>query len=415
MHSSTQTPLSITTAARRVGVARSTLLYYERIGLIRPPRRTDNGYRSYSAADLERLTLLRQLQEIGFTLDECRRWLDGELAPEIVERRIAALDARIGELQAARCLLRAVQVRLVPAVSRPEMLADDPSASTASRSSHTRFAQRAGDAHVRFLTRLGYAEKDARHLHWTSRDMSTHDDYMSAFFHIFERMRRQGPGSPATTLRAFTRICREAVPARILDLGCGSGASALVLAEHCGARVIALDNHAPFLERLRERAQAGGLTNIETRCASMLAPGFPPGSFDLLWAEGSAYIIGFAHALASWRPLVTPGGHVFVSDAVWRTGHPSPECRQYWQQEYADMTTLNERARQAEALGYTVIDRFHFPESDWAAYVDDLDGRLAEAVAQLGEQPAFADLRREVENFRLFGSEYGYGGLILRA
>lgn len=68
---------SISETARRVGVARSTLLYYERIGLVTPERHPDNGYRRYGEEAVARLIALRQLQRAGLTLQECRQCFGG--------------------------------------------------------------------------------------------------------------------------------------------------------------------------------------------------------------------------------------------------------------------------------------------------------------------------------------------------
>ena len=61
----------ISELAELVGLSRSTLLYYGKLGLIEA-QRTSNGYRSYSERDLQRVRLLQQLQAGGLTLKECQ-------------------------------------------------------------------------------------------------------------------------------------------------------------------------------------------------------------------------------------------------------------------------------------------------------------------------------------------------------
>lgn len=56
--------------ARRAGVRRETLRYYERRGLLKPARRTSSGYRLYGRDSEERLRFIRRAQSFGFTLDE---------------------------------------------------------------------------------------------------------------------------------------------------------------------------------------------------------------------------------------------------------------------------------------------------------------------------------------------------------
>ena len=61
--------------ARLYGVGTDTLRYYERLGLIRP-RRGENGYRLYSLRDIYRLTIIRDLRQLGFSTDRISAYLD---------------------------------------------------------------------------------------------------------------------------------------------------------------------------------------------------------------------------------------------------------------------------------------------------------------------------------------------------
>lgn len=64
--------LRIGQLARRAGVNIQTIRFYEREGLLAPPARTASGYRAYSAADLERVRVIRVCQSIGFTLKDVK-------------------------------------------------------------------------------------------------------------------------------------------------------------------------------------------------------------------------------------------------------------------------------------------------------------------------------------------------------
>ncbi len=96
-------------AAADVGV--ETVRFYQRRGLIETPRRID-GIRRYGAAELARLRFIRQAQTAGFTLEEIRRLLaldsgeDREEARAMATKRLAALDARMQDLQRARASLQ---------------------------------------------------------------------------------------------------------------------------------------------------------------------------------------------------------------------------------------------------------------------------------------------------------------------
>ncbi|BBI65696.1 hypothetical protein HSBAA_PA_2990 (plasmid) [Vreelandella sulfidaeris] len=73
-------PLRRGELARRAGCNIETVRYYERIGLMPNPPRSENGFRSYEERHLTRLTFIRRARELGFTLEEVQdllRLVDG--------------------------------------------------------------------------------------------------------------------------------------------------------------------------------------------------------------------------------------------------------------------------------------------------------------------------------------------------
>ena len=99
--------------ASDAGVSPETLRYYERVGVLREPRRNELGQRRYPPAILGELRLLKAAQTAGFSLSEIARLL--ELTRQdpipcrdmcgIVEEQLARLDAQIRELSDARTRL----------------------------------------------------------------------------------------------------------------------------------------------------------------------------------------------------------------------------------------------------------------------------------------------------------------------
>ena len=87
--------------AQHTGVNRETLRYYERIGLLRPARRTAAGYRVYDRESAARLFFIKGAQTFGFSLEEIRDLL--ELKPESprsCSRVMSMLDRKIEHLAA---------------------------------------------------------------------------------------------------------------------------------------------------------------------------------------------------------------------------------------------------------------------------------------------------------------------------
>ena len=118
---------------------------------------------------------------------------------------------------------------------------------------------------------------------------------------------------------------------RILDVGCGPGRSALVLASALGGHVTAIDLHQPYLDQLSASARASGLEKrIAPRRLSMKGMKFKAASFDLIWAEGSAYFAGIRKSLASWFPLLKCGGFAAFTELCWLTENRPAEIETYW-------------------------------------------------------------------------------------
>lgn len=102
--------LTIGGLASQGGVGVETVRYYQRRGLLAEPGR-EGGARRYGEPDVRRLRFIRSAQASGFTLAEIGELLDLDAvddrsrARELARSRVAALDVRIAEMQAARSAL----------------------------------------------------------------------------------------------------------------------------------------------------------------------------------------------------------------------------------------------------------------------------------------------------------------------
>jgi DNA-binding transcriptional MerR regulator len=79
------TSLSIATTAERTGVSAHTLRYYERIGLIDPVGRDENGRRTYRDTDLARIDFLRKLRSTGMPITRMQEYVELIRAGESTE------------------------------------------------------------------------------------------------------------------------------------------------------------------------------------------------------------------------------------------------------------------------------------------------------------------------------------------
>jgi Cu(I)-responsive transcriptional regulator len=102
--------LSIGTLAKRTGTKVQTIRYYEQIGLLPEPGRTEGGQRRYGREDLDRLAFVRHARQLGFALDAIRELLDLSDNParscaevdRIAQRHLREVEARIARLEALR-------------------------------------------------------------------------------------------------------------------------------------------------------------------------------------------------------------------------------------------------------------------------------------------------------------------------
>ncbi len=102
--------LTIGQAARKSGVKVDTLRYYEQIGLVERPQRTNSGYRQYPQSVVERVRFIQRAKELGFSLREIRELLEIRVSPETgcaeikraAEIKLADVERKIAELDRIR-------------------------------------------------------------------------------------------------------------------------------------------------------------------------------------------------------------------------------------------------------------------------------------------------------------------------
>ncbi|CAM3417206.1 transcriptional regulator, MerR family [Sphingomonas sp. OV641] len=111
------TGMTIAALAREGGVGVETVRYYQRRGLLDEPDRptgagAGGGIRRYGTDDARRLRFIRSAQAAGFTLEQIGELLaldatdDRARARQLAHEQMAALDAKIAELEQARASLR---------------------------------------------------------------------------------------------------------------------------------------------------------------------------------------------------------------------------------------------------------------------------------------------------------------------
>jgi SAM-dependent methyltransferase len=232
------------------------------------------------------------------------------------------------------------------------------------------------------------------------------------FFEVHTNLPREGPGRDKYTAKAFQMLPRLREP-RILDIGCGPGGPTLELARLSGGHVIGMDIHQPYLDRLSQKiVEAGVSSRVEALNCSMFEMSFLDESFDIVWAEGSIYLIGFERGLKEWRQFIKPNGFLVVHEMTWLRPEPPQEICNYWKEMYPGIRTVPENVELIPTCGYDLIGHFTLPEDAWwTEYYGPLEDRLevlrkkyvddAKALAVLDEE------QREIDMYRKYQQWYG--------
>jgi len=240
------------------------------------------------------------------------------------------------------------------------------------------------------------------------------------FFKLHSGLPQEGPGNWESTAKALALA--QPLPPRpaVLDIACGPGRQTVDLAGLLPlAEITAIDNHPPFVEEANRRLAFYGFDGrVTAQVGDMRALGLAPASFDLIWCEGAAYIMGVEQALKAWRPLLKPGGRLALSDAVWLQSDPPEAALRSWD-EYPEMTDIAGCRERVRAGGYELLGDFVLPEEAWWDYYrpqqQRLDGLVRSYAGNPTAQALLTTFQAEIDGYRNFGAHYGYVFLVMRA
>jgi SAM-dependent methyltransferase len=244
--------------------------------------------------------------------------------------------------------------------------------------------------------------------------------FREIFFEVYEGLPRQGPGSRACAAKALGLCSDLPHSPAILDLGCGVGGQTLQLADLTSGSIVAIDSHAPSIERLRAvLANRGLLPRVSAIVGDMAHPKQPLGSYDLIWSEGALYNIGLSNALRLCFGLLRPGGYLAFTDAVWRKGNPPPEVEAIFDPDYPTMGWLADDVAAIQAGGFELVGHFTLPEEAWwDDFYTPMERRIAElrgTYANDVEACAILDqLAEEPEVHRRHSDFYAYEFFVAR-
>ena len=205
----------------------------------------------------------------------------------------------------------------------------------------------------------------------------------------------QNPTSPEK-IRLLGERMRLAPESRVLDIACGRGGPALVLAGEFGCRIVGIDISPVFAGVARERVAAAGLEHlVDVREGNGAEFALQPESWDAALCLGASFVWdGLPGTLAALQPAVRPGGYVVVGEPFWRRWPPPDDG------DDMGYTNLVGTARRFESAGLALVGLIAGSEDDWDAY-ESLHWRaLEEWSAANPNAPDADEIRRRHREYR---------------
>jgi SAM-dependent methyltransferase len=203
----------------------------------------------------------------------------------------------------------------------------------------------------------------------------------------------QNPTSPEK-IRVLGELLRLGPDTHVLDIACGRGGPALVLASTFGCRITGVEKSTEFASAAQARAAEAGLAPlIDIVVADAREFPLAPGSWDVALCLGATFIWhGLTGTLAALVPAVRAGGLIAVGEPYWRQAPASDGDLGY--------VDLVETVRRFEAAGLATVGVVAASVDDWDRY-ESLHWRAVETwLAEHRDAPEAADLERENDEYR---------------
>jgi len=219
---------------------------------------------------------------------------------------------------------------------------------------------------------------------------------LTSFSRIYARQEYLTPGA-AETVELIAEAVRPAADALLLEVAAGKAEAACTLAGRFACRVLAVEIYDPFVQYAAAKAWHWNLRDLVTvlRADGRRLP-LRDAACDAGYCIGAPSIVGLEPCLVEMARAVRPGGHVIVSDAVWRTKPERPLGPEWeWLADAEPKLSAGEYAAALEAAGLRV-ERVHLHERPaWEAYWRPMLRVAEEAKTAQPADVLFAD---EVES-----------------
>lgn len=233
---------------------------------------------------------------------------------------------------------------------------------------------------------------------------------------------RQGPGGNDESTKALTlAMIDPSQPLKIADIGCGTGATTILLANLFNdVTITAVDLLPDFLQVLETRATKSGLSHkITPLCCAMDNLPFSIEEYDIICSEGAIYNMGFEKGVRQWNSYLKMGGILVVSEITWTTNSRPSEIETYWENEYSEIDVASAKINILEKNGYSPMGYFVLPDHCWwDNYYQPIQNSFEDFLGRNNNSPEAKAIveseKKEIEIYKQYKNYYNYGVYIAK-
>lgn len=240
------------------------------------------------------------------------------------------------------------------------------------------------------------------------------------FFEIHTDLPREGPGNFQSTKAAFSLLTELPEKPVILDIGCGPGKQTFDLAKASNSIITAIDNHHAYIDQLNKKASDQNLSSRVTgKVGDMNDLQFEEHSFDIIWAEGSIYLMGIGKALSLWKKFLKPNGYIVFSELCWFKDDRPDEIENYWLSNYGEIKTIDSIIKFISNTDYKFIGSYVLPDNAWwDDYYTPLTNRINDLKKKYSKDPEAIEVLEneslEMEMHKKYSAYYGYSFFVVK-
>ena len=151
----------------------------------------------------------------------------------------------------------------------------------------------------------------------------------------------------------------------------------------------------------------------------MLEMDFDDNTFDVIWSEGALYFMGFQNGLKKCNQLLRENGYLVVTEAVYLLPDPPQPVLQFWEQEYPDISDIDNRNKLIEKAGFNLISHFTLSKSSW---IDNFYNPMEISIRELKEKyqgnqiglSVFETSQNEIAIYKQYSDYFGYEFFIMQ-